>query len=104
MKKTCDEILDLFDELIPFQYHQEDRKSGYYLGKDRRGNLFRIPMMTLSIGVVTNQFQEFSHPAQASELCAEMKTYAKTLPGSVYVVDRRQVEPIEAPAEAPSQL
>jgi hypothetical protein len=47
--------------------------------------------MSLSIGVVTNQAQEFVHTAEASELAAEMKTYAKTLPGSVYVVDRRQV-------------
>ena len=45
--------------------------------------------MTLSIGVVTNQFQDFSHSAQVSELAAEMKTYAKSLPGSKYVVDRR---------------
>jgi diguanylate cyclase (GGDEF)-like protein len=95
MERTCDEILDLFDELVPFQYHEEDRKTGYYLGKDRRGNLHRIPLMTLSIGVVTNQFQEFAHSAQVSERCAEMKTYAKTLPGSVYVVDRRQTELLE---------
>jgi hypothetical protein len=45
--------------------------------------------MTLSIGIVTNFMQNFSHTAQISELAAEMKTYAKTLPGSVYVVDRR---------------
>jgi diguanylate cyclase (GGDEF)-like protein len=95
MERTCDEILDLFDELIPYQYSPEDRKTGYYVGKDRRGNVHRIPLMTLSIGVVTNQFQEFAHPAQASERCAEMKTYAKSIPGSVYVVDRRQIEPTE---------
>jgi hypothetical protein len=41
---------------------------------------------------VTNQFQEFTHPAQASERCAEKKNYANTLPGSVYVVDRRQID------------
>ena len=32
---------------------------------------------------------EFTHPAQVSELATEMKSYAKTLPGSVFVVDRR---------------
>ena len=50
--------------------------------------------MTLSIGVVTNQFQEFIHTAQVSELAAEMKAYAKTLPGTVYVVDRRGTSPV----------
>jgi hypothetical protein len=46
--------------------------------------------MTLSIGVVTNERRRFTHPAQVSELATEMKSYAKTLPGSVFVVDRRQ--------------
>jgi GGDEF domain-containing protein len=89
LEPVCDEIIQLFDELIPYQYTPEDRKAGYFLGKDRRGTVHRIPLMTLSIGIVTNFMQNFSHTAQISELAAEMKTYAKTLPGSVYVVDRR---------------
>jgi GGDEF domain-containing protein len=93
LEHTCDEIVQLFDELIPYQYTEEDRKAGYFLGKDRRGSIHRIPLMTLSIGVVTNQFLGFSHTAQISELAAEMKSYAKSLPGSVYVVDRRHAAP-----------
>ena len=89
LEACCDEVIQLFDELIPYQYTEEDRKAGYFLGKDRRGTVHRIPLMTLSIGVVTNLIQKFSHTAQVSELAAEMKLYAKTLPGSVYVVDRR---------------
>ncbi len=89
LEACCDEVIQLFDELIPYQYTEEDRKAGYFLGKDRRGTVHRIPLMTLSIGVVTNLTQSFSHTAQVSELAAEMKLYAKTLPGSVYVVDRR---------------
>ncbi len=94
-EETCDEIIHLFDELIPYQYTEEDRRAGYFLGKDRRGSVYRVPLMTLSIGVVTNQFQTFSHTAQVGELAAEMKTYAKTLPGSVYVVDRRQASVLD---------
>lgn len=90
VEATCDEIIQLFDELIPYQYSEEDRKAGYFLGKDRRGSVHRIPLMTLSIGVVTNQFQRFTHTAQIAELAGEMKAYAKSLPGSLYVVDRRQ--------------
>ena len=89
LEATCDEIIQIFDELIPYQYTEEDRKAGYFLGKDRRGNIHRIPLMALSIGVVTNQFQDFDHTGQISELAAEMKSYAKSLPGSKYVVDRR---------------
>jgi len=101
MEACCDEILQIFDELIPYQYTEEDRKAGYFLGKDRRGSIHRIPLMTLSIGVVTNQFRKFTHTAEVSSLAGEMKTYAKSLPGSVYVVDRRQsvVDPSHEPRE-----
>ena len=90
LENCCDEIIYLFDELIPYQYTVEDRRAGYFLGKDRRGSIRRVPLMTLSVGVVTNQIRPFTHTAQVSELAAEMKTYTKSLPGSVYAVDRRQ--------------
>jgi GGDEF domain-containing protein len=87
---VCTEILGVFDNLVPLQYNDQDRRSGYFFGKDRRGQLHRVPLMTLSIGIVTNKHRKFTHPAQLSELATEMKSYAKTLPGSVFVVDRRQ--------------
>jgi len=49
--------------------------------------------MTLSIGVVTNEVRDFTHTAQISELATEMKAYAKTFPGSIFVVDRRKDGP-----------
>jgi len=93
LEPCCDEIIYLFDELVPYQYTEEDRRAGYFLGKDRRGSIRRVPLMTLSVGVVTNQNQPFTHTAQVSELAAEMKTYTKSLPGSVYAVDRRRPLP-----------
>lgn len=89
---VCTEILQVFDTLIPFQYSDQDRRAGYFFGKDRRGQLHRVPLMTLSIGIVTNKNRSFAHPAQVSELATEMKSYAKTLPGSIFVVDRRRGE------------
>jgi diguanylate cyclase (GGDEF)-like protein len=92
---VCTEILDVFDALIPLQYNEQDSRAGYFFGKDRRGQLHRVPLMTLSIGIVTNRHRTFSHPAEVSELATEMKSYAKTLPGSVYVVDRRRARDAE---------
>jgi GGDEF domain-containing protein len=89
MRVCCEEIIALFDEFVPFQYTAEDRRAGYFLGRDRRGNILWVPLMTLSIGVVTNQQREFTHTARVSELATEMKSFAKKLPGSVYAVDRR---------------
>ena len=87
--EVCEEIVFIFDQLIPLQYSEQDRRAGYFFGKDRRGQLHRVPLMTVSIGVVTNERRHFTHAAQVSELATEMKSYAKTLDGSVYSVDRR---------------
>jgi GGDEF domain-containing protein len=103
LEPVCGEILPLFDELIPFQYTETDRSAGYFLGKDRRGAVHRIPLMTLSIGVVTNRLGNFAHPAQLGERAAEMKSFAKSIPGSVYVVDRRHPAPaVQEPEDADS--
>ena len=89
VNESCGIIVEVFDTLIPFQYSEQDRRAGYFFGKDRRGQLHRVPLMTVSIGVVTNERRHFTHAAQVSELATEMKSYAKTLPGSVFSIDRR---------------
>jgi diguanylate cyclase (GGDEF)-like protein len=98
---VCSEILNVFDTLIPYQYNEQDRRAGYYFGKDRRGQLHRVPLMTLSIGIVTNEHRRFAHPAQVSELATEMKSYAKTQTGSVFVTDRRHDQDVEEAGEGP---
>jgi GGDEF domain-containing protein len=87
--QTCATVVELFDELIPYQYSEQDRRAGYFFGKDRRGQLHRVPLMTLSIGVVTNERRSFLSHSHVSQLATEMKGYAKTLPGSVFTIDRR---------------
>jgi GGDEF domain-containing protein len=99
VSEVCTEIISVFDTLVPLQYNDQDRRAGYFFGKDRRGQLHRVPLMTLSIGIVTNRSRKFAHPAQVSELATEMKSYAKTLPGSVFVVDRRQQSESEDPGD-----
>jgi len=100
-RTCCEEVIGVFNELIPLQYAEDDRAQGYFWGKDRRGEVYQVPLMTLSIGVVTNQHRTFVHTAQISELATEMKAYAKTFTGSIYVVDRRTDQPWE-PHPAPA--
>ncbi len=103
---TCGEIVTTFDTLIGYQYSEQDRRAGYFFGKDRRGQLHRVPLMTLSIGVVTNERRTFVNAAQMSQLATEMKGYAKTLTGSVYSVDRRTdgAPGAATPARAPRAI
>lgn len=107
--EVCAEIIAVFDALAPLQYTEQDRHSGYFFGKDRRGQLHRVPLMSLSIGVATNARRHFVHASQVSELATEMKSYAKSLSGSVFSIDRRSAgaatgadtPPEGAPVEQP---
>lgn len=101
--ETCEELVRRADEFLASRYSAHDRQAGYFFGKDRRGRLDRVPLMTLSIGVVTNERRRFTNAAQVSELATEMKTYAKTLPGSVWAVDRRSDGESEFPPEEKHQ-
>mgnify|MGYP000580746010 CR=1 FL=1 len=100
--EVCGEVVAVFDLLVPYQYSEPDRKAGYFFGKDRRGHLDRVPLMTLSIGVVTNARRKFTHAAEVSHLATEMKTYAKTLPGSLYAIDRRTDDRFTPPHAVPA--
>lgn len=87
--RACELALEVFDTFVPYQYSAADRRAGYYFGKDRRGQLHRVPLMTLSIGVATTERRRFRSAAEVSRLASEMKSFAKAQPGSLFAVDRR---------------
>ena len=43
-----------FDAFIPFRYSEEDRKRAYYEAKNRKGEMERFPLLSISIAVVIN--------------------------------------------------
>ncbi|MBI1884277.1 MAG: response regulator [Chlamydiae bacterium] len=92
----CTEIIRRFDQFAPTLYDSKDRERGYLVLKDRQGNLQEFPLMTLSIAVVTNEKKPITHAGQIHTIATELKKYAKTLPGSNYVRDRRTQEPLVA--------
>jgi diguanylate cyclase (GGDEF)-like protein len=84
------EIISQFDQRIPSFYDPVDRQQGYIHGKTRQGVEMQFPIMTISIAIVTNERRKLTNPLEASEIAAELKDYAKTIPKSVYVVDKRR--------------
>ncbi len=90
MRDISSEIIKRFDLRIPDYYDPEDRARGHILGKTRQGVEMQFPIMTISIAIVTNEHRNFTNPLEASEIAAELKDYAKTIPKSIYVVDQRR--------------
>ena len=85
----CSYIIDLFDKGILSYYSPADADNGYIVCNDRQGKLSKIPIMSISIAVIENK-NNYKNHLEISEKAAELKKYAKSLAGSVYVKERRQ--------------
>ena len=85
----CKMIVDDFEKGKLEYYSEEDRGRGYIVAKNRQGQVTQVPLLGVTIAVITNEIRTFTHVAQLSSIAAELKHFAKSLGGSVYVKDRR---------------
>lgn len=84
-----DEFLREFDREIPELYSRTDRARGFTQVLNRKGDLERYPIMTVTIAAVSNETKSFTHVAQVSDVAAELKHHGKQHEGSIIVWDRR---------------
>jgi len=87
----CKNIISKFDIMVPELYNKKDIEKGYIVGKDRQGKTKKMPLISISIGIVSNKKKKISHVAEIGEIGAELKQYAKSLKGSNYVTERRKI-------------
>ena len=88
----CKRIIAAFDAKSPAFYTPEDRTRGFITTRDRRGQVTQFPLISMSIGVVTNQLRKITSLGEVSKIGAEMKHFAKDQKEqkSAYAVDRRK--------------
>jgi diguanylate cyclase (GGDEF)-like protein len=84
----CAAIVQAFDAAVPTFYDAEDAMRGYLEVTDRRGEMRRHSLVSVSIGVAIYTGGDRDHRAVVAA-ASEMKGVAKTKPGSVVAVDRR---------------
>lgn len=86
----CPYIIDAFDrDFLPTYYSDEDYKNGYIEIVTRKGEKRQIPLMVLSIGVVTNEQRELNHYREVIRIATEVQRKALENRKSCYVKDRR---------------
>lgn len=88
-QEIAEEIVRRFDERIPLLYSKTDRARGYVQVINRKGDLERTPLMTLTVAVVSNDGRGFTHVAEIADTAAELKHFGKQQQKSVIVWDRR---------------
>jgi len=82
-------LVDRFDAESPELYDDEDRERGYVEVTNRRGEMQRFPLLSISIGIATTDLRSYAHYAEAVAVATEMKSFTKTSAGSSWAVDRR---------------
>lgn len=82
-------IADRFEGAVPELYKDIDRERGRIFGKGRDGVEREFPLVSVSIGIVDCAFQSAFTMEELSHRVAEIKKYAKSVPGNNFVRDRR---------------
>lgn len=88
-ERICETIIERFDQAVPGLYDAEDRDRGHIEIENRRKEIERFPLMSISIGVATTDRRTFSHHGEAVAVAGELKEFTKRTKGSSFAVDRR---------------
>jgi PleD family two-component response regulator len=82
-------IIEEFDAGVVALHDPEDALRGYLEVENRAGVRERFPLIALTVALVSDVKGRFSHPAELSDMLAELKHFGKANPRSVVVRERR---------------
>ena len=89
--KLCQNIISNFDAKVQDFFTPEDNEKGYIEVANRRGIIEQFPLTSISIGVVVADVNRFYNMLEIGEVGAQVKHAAKSVIGSSYSIDKRQV-------------
>lgn len=89
IEHLCRAIIGRFDDEVRAFYDPADIQRGYLRGVDRFGMPRRFPIVSVSIGGVTNETRPFASYEDVSNVATDMKSYAKKFAGSAFAINER---------------
>jgi len=78
----CRKLVAEFENRTSRFYDKQDAQNGYIMGKNRQGVMQKFPLITVTAAIVTDDGTRFKNPLDMAMTAAELKEYAKLLPGS----------------------
>jgi diguanylate cyclase (GGDEF)-like protein len=85
-EEIAGKIIEIFDKDIVRYFSREELENGYYIGKNRSGETTRFPIMTISIGVITNEGKKYKNRIDMGVDLSNAKRKAKARKESNYFV------------------
>jgi diguanylate cyclase (GGDEF)-like protein len=89
IRRLTDSAVSRFEQAADALYDEEDRIRRYVSVKSRRDGKQEHGLVTVSIGVALSSRREYVDPRELVAVASEMKTVAKSQPGSFVAMDRR---------------
>ncbi len=86
-ERLCLGVVRCFERASRSCFTEEDRSRGWIYSTGRDCEVGKYPLVTVSLGIIQVRGNVSLH--QISERAADVKKYAKSLPGNRYVHDRR---------------
>lgn len=82
-RKDCEEVIAGFEKLKREFYNSQDLENNHVVGAGRSGQYGQIPLVSLSISVVTNRSKSFAHIDEVIHEATRIKKICKSTPGSI---------------------
>lgn len=83
----CKKIIEDFDKLIEQFYHSEHLLQQYVMAENRQGVKEKIPLVSLSVAIVTNQNHPFKNVEELVVYAAVVKKRCKKIKGSCCLIN-----------------
>jgi len=90
VEPLASDFIERFDRVAPTLYDDTERDQGWVEVWDRRRQLHRAPLMSISIGITRTDTHPLDSPVAVATVAGEMKAVAKLQSGSAFAVDRRR--------------
>uniref|UniRef100_UPI00406D116D GGDEF domain-containing protein n=1 Tax=Paenibacillus sp. FSL R7-0652 TaxID=2921687 RepID=UPI00406D116D len=93
-KQVCEEVISRFEKLKQSFYNEQDWSNQYVIGEGRSGLNRPIPLVSVSIAVVTNLYQRYGNINQIVHEAAGVKKSCKSINGSIICSNDMKVQKV----------
>jgi len=74
--KIASEIVEEFEKLLPY-IHGEDYQKGFYISRNRKGEVQTFPLLSISLAITGNNIRRIDSYAHLASIASEIKSMAK---------------------------
>lgn len=92
-QSVCETIIDNFEKVVGDLFDDQARANGFYVGKNRKGNIEEFSLLGISISLVSAANPGIMHYGKVAEVAADLKKVAKRSGRSTFVMDQRENYP-----------